>query len=1144
VSKFSVYWVTCILAILGMVLPASATTIVMPTDAQLVTKSPLIVEGTVVSSAPVERNGGIWTETTINVDRVLKGSAPGTIVVREIGGAIGNRISKIFGTPEYGEGERVMAFLTPTPRGDYQTIDLFVGKFAEARMANGERIWMRDDQNADAALLDHDFRPIVAKNVQRRAGEFESYVQDRVSGKKGTQNYGIENPVLEHELHTDGKTKVSNFTLISEPTVYRWFAFEQGSAARWYSSGTQSGYAGGGLNEIQTAMGVWDNYSQAKINYQYAGAMSGAPKGLQAPNGVNEILFNDPLNEIAGSFNPSTGGVVGQGGFNGVTNGPSWNSPFTADATHPQRTYSTLSIIEGNLTIQDNVTPQAGISSSVLAEIVAHEFGHTLGLGHSSDGSALMYASISPGGASLRADDQVAARWLYPNGTQSNPTPTVPNAPSTLSASSIGATITLRWIDASTDETGFNVYLSTTGAFTRVAQAGPSVTGTTLSGLLPGSYRAYVTAFNAAGESAQSNTANFTVSSTPASTLNAAFTFSPITPAINQPVNFTDLSTGSIARWSWDFGDGTTSTLQNPVKRFTNGGTYTVTFAIADAAGATSRVSHVISVSSGAPVTPTIAASFDWTPGSPRAGDTLSFRDTTSGSPTSWAWSFGDGGTSRSQNPTYVFRTAGTYSVTLVASNSSSSSTTARTITVGDAVAAYRSLISVSAQTNGAGGSVWRTELTLFNAGDAANVQLIFLPTAGGNVQSQSLFLSPKQSLTFSNALLDIFGTSSGSGAIAIEATSAASTPNLKVSSRTFTTGSSGTYGQSVPSVGASDMQQSLAIAGIESDADYRTNVGFVNRSGNALTASLLLRSAEGADLGTMTVNVPANSFQQASLPSYFPGINGSSYARLALFVSTSTPSALTAYASVVDNRTQDPVYIQAEPLPTPIDNTLVIPAVGRAAGANGTFWRSDVTLLNPHNGTIDLTLRYLPGGSDNRFAPARVFSVTPGQSLVLPDVLSAFGYDSGAGALQISWATNGWGPSVTSRTYTSTPAGGTFGQSIDPVQSFGYDSFVPGLRSDSSFRSNAGFVNGGDANLNISVTLLSSSGQALANATLSLKPRSQTQTSLGALFPNVNVSLLGSCTLQTHTNDAPALFMYGSIIDNTSGDPVFFAGE
>src|SRR5256886_11977382 len=58
-------------------------------------------------------------------------------------------------------------------------------------------------------------------------------------------------------------------------------------------------------------------------------------------------------------------------------------------------------------------------------------------------------------------------------------------------------------------------------------------------------------------------------------------------------------------------------------------------------------------------------------------------------------------------------------------------------------------------------------------------------------------------------------------------------------------------------------------------------------------------------------------------------------------------------------------------------------------------------------------------------------------------------------------------GPVVTSRIYTSVASGGTYGQSIDPITRQGYDSVVPGLRSDASFRSNIGLVNSGDTPIN-----------------------------------------------------------------------------
>src|SRR5258708_29745008 len=291
---------------------ATATTIVMPTDAQLVAKSPVIVDGTVVRSQAVDRNGGIWTETTIAVDHALKGDVTGEITVREIGGALGDRLTKVYGAPEYAPGERVLAFLTPSRRGDYQTTDLFVGKFSEQRTAAGDRLWYRDDIAADAALLDHDLKPIVARNVQRLADAFESFVRERVAGREGEANYGIENPVLERAIRTASPLVTSlaitsNFTLISEPTIYRWGSFDNGGSAKWYSNGTQPGYTGGGTAEIQTAMSVWSSYSAAKISYVYSGTTT-AMGGVSQPDGGNWVLFHDPPDEIPGAVHPSPGG--------------------------------------------------------------------------------------------------------------------------------------------------------------------------------------------------------------------------------------------------------------------------------------------------------------------------------------------------------------------------------------------------------------------------------------------------------------------------------------------------------------------------------------------------------------------------------------------------------------------------------------------------------------------------------------------------------------------------------------------------------------------------------------------------------------------------------------------------------------------
>ncbi len=60
----------------------------------------------------------------------------------------------------------------------------------------------------------------------------------------------------------------------------------------------------------------------------------------------------------------------------------------------------------------------------------------------------------------------------------------------------------------------------------------------------------------------------------------------------------------------------------------------------------------------------------------------VAFTDASSGNPTSWSWTFGDGGSSTAQNPTHAYSQVGTYTVALTAANGAGSSTAARTVTV------------------------------------------------------------------------------------------------------------------------------------------------------------------------------------------------------------------------------------------------------------------------------------------------------------------------------------------------------------------------------------------------------------------------------------------------------------------------------
>ncbi len=165
----------------------------------------------------------------------------------------------------------------------------------------------------------------------------------------------------------------------------------------------------------------------------------------------------------------------------------------------------------------------------------------------------------------------------------------------------------------------------------------------------------------------------------------ASYTANPTSGGAPLTVQFTDTSTGSPTGWSWDFGDGQTSTTQSPTHTFASAGTYLVAM----------TATNVCGESVATPVTVTVTgliAAFTGTPTSGAAPVTVAFTDQSQGGPTSWSWNFGDSHatagnptTSTAQNPTHTYSVGGTYTVTLTVSNGTSSATTTQTnyITVG-----------------------------------------------------------------------------------------------------------------------------------------------------------------------------------------------------------------------------------------------------------------------------------------------------------------------------------------------------------------------------------------------------------------------------------------------------------------------------
>jgi PKD repeat protein len=177
----------------------------------------------------------------------------------------------------------------------------------------------------------------------------------------------------------------------------------------------------------------------------------------------------------------------------------------------------------------------------------------------------------------------------------------------------------------------------------------------------------------------------------------AEFSASPTIGPAPLIVSFTDQSTGGATSWSWDFGDGGTSTLQDPSHNYVTSGTYTVSLTVTGTGGSESvtKVDYIT-------VTPLAEFSASLTTGN--APLTVQFFDESTGGATSWSWDFGDGGTSMAKNPSHSYVTSGTYTVLLTATGAGGPNTKTRLnyITVGTPPPAPTAEFSASRTTGNA----------------------------------------------------------------------------------------------------------------------------------------------------------------------------------------------------------------------------------------------------------------------------------------------------------------------------------------------------------------------------------------------------------------------------------------------------------
>jgi PKD repeat protein len=540
---------------------------------------------------------------------------------------------------------------------------------------------------------------------------------------------------------------------------------------------------------------------------------------------------------------------------------------------------------------------------------------------------------------------------------------------------------------------------------------------------------------------------------------------------------------------------------------------------------------------------------FTWRPGNPEAGRNVQLTDTSVGSIDTRRWDFGDGSTGSQRNPSHVWAEPGDYEVRLSVDGPQGNRQVIKTITVDPRTGGvppitdpgeYSYVIAAASHAQGLSNTNWVTDVVLHNPGTSAAEGYIWFMKGGQNnlgADGQPVAVSPGASLLIEDIVLSLFGEDDASGALLI-----GSDQPLLVTSRTYNDASSGTFGQFIPGreiESAVGRNEEVRLIQLTRSSTFRTNLGVANPTGNGITVTVSLQDAGGTEFASRSLTVPPFGFLQKT------DILGADVADAVAVVSSSTQdAAFFPYASVVDNRTGDPMMVE----PIQPGNEVVIAAAAHVGGLEDTDWRTDLEVCNFNGVVTEFDLDLLMTDHDNTSPQSVSMSLAGTTCERVSDVLDAsFSYE-GSAALAIQ--SHKGELTVSSRTFNTTDTG-TYGQFLPGVSATaavaaGKEARIIQLAqstgSSTGFRTNIGLVNRAGTPTAVVLDLRFDTGTSLGILNVTLQPYEHRQ--INRVFRQVTSGQVSNGFAVVTTSSAGGSFIaYASVVDNASGDPVFIPG-
>jgi hypothetical protein len=225
----------------------------------------------------------------------------------------------------------------------------------------------------------------------------------------------------------------------------------------------------------------------------------------------------------------------------------------------------------------------------------------------------------------------------------------------------------------------------------------------------------------------------------------------------------------------------------------------------------------------------------------------------------------------------------------------------------------------------------------------------------------------------------------------------------------------------------------------------------------------------------------------------------------------------------------------------------ILVPAAGNAAGANGTYFRSDIQVVNLRNAEQRVQMFWLPQGSSGAAIAPHSVDISPLSGIGSEDFVASVLTQSGVGSIELVGVTEtgqfdqNARLHVTSRIWTPRPDGGsgTMSQTFPALIMPGSTARVKtafGLRRSSQYRVNVGITNPSDSELRFRVTAFSFTEVGPENPLfeVTVQPRSIEQRVVNGLIGDGTVQVL----IENLTEGAATAWeAWASSVDNESGD-------